>query len=364
MEKWLESFRDSDKAGRIVEGLRNIDLPRPVRFMEVCGTHTVSICRHGIRDLMPPEIVLTSGPGCPVCVTSTAEIDVFIRAAMLPDVIITSYGDMLRVPGSRSSLQDARAAGADIRTVYSSMDGLAIARENPGRQVVFLGIGFETTTPTVAAAILQADEEKIDNFSVVSTHKLMPPALDALLADESIAIDGLICPGHVSIMIGARAYRPYVEQYGIPCVIAGFEPVDMLEAIVMLARQVSGDRAEVEISYRRAVKEQGNEQAMRIMDKVFEPVDAYWRGLGVISDSGLRIRPSYESFDACRRFGLNIDSGKEPAGCACGDVLKSIIMPPQCKLFGRVCTPEHPVGPCMVSMEGSCGAFYRYGKRE
>jgi hydrogenase expression/formation protein HypD len=362
VEKWLESFRDSGLAGRIVEGLQGISLPRPVRFMEVCGTHTVSICRHGIGDLLPPEIVLTAGPGCPVCVTSTAEIDVFIKAAMLPDVIITSYGDMLRVPGSRGSLQDARAEGADIRTVYSSMDALAIAGKNPDRQVIFLGIGFETTTPTVAAAVLQAAEQGIGNFSVISTHKVMPPALDALLSDPAIAIDGLICPGHVSIMIGARAYRPYVETYSIPCVISGFEPVDILEAIVMLSRQVSRGVADVEISYKRAVQEQGNVQAMRIMDMVFEPADSYWRGLGMIPASGLMLRPQYESFDAYKRFSLAIEEAREPAGCACGDVLKSIIMPTECKLFGKVCTPEHPVGPCMVSMEGSCGAFYRYRK--
>lgn len=357
--KWLESYRDREVFDRLLTGLKKL-APPPLRLMEVCGTHTVSICRHGIRELMPDAITLTSGPGCPVCVTSTAEIDTFIKAAGVHNAIITSYGDMLRVPGSSSSLQDARAEGADIRTVYSSLDGLAIARDNPERQVIFLGIGFETTTPTVAAAVLSAEQQGITNFSVVSAHKLMPPALDGLLSDPEIRIDGLICPGHVSIMLGARAYLPFVERYRVPCVIAGFEPVDILEAVVRLAKQAMEQKPLVEVAYRRAVSQDGNTKAMGIMHQIFETVDGEWRGLGVIPGSGLAIRGRYEAFDAVKRFDLYVSKARDPAGCACGDVLKSIASPPECKLFGKICRPEHPVGPCMVSMEGACGAYYKY----
>ncbi len=361
--EWLKTYRDGEVAGKLVKLLnKQADLP-PVRFMEVCGTHTVSICRHGIRELLPPAITLTSGPGCPVCVTATADIDSFIKAAELEGSIVTTFGDLLRVPGSRSSLQEARAEGADIRTVYSSLDALQIARQNPGRQVIFLGVGFETTTPTVAAAILTADQEGLQNFSVISAHKVMPPALDALLVDPEIQIDGLICPGHVSIMIGANAYEPFVERYNIPCVIAGFEPVDILKAVLMLAAQVKTGAPKVEIAYDRAVSNGGNRQAMTVMYRIFEPADALWRGLTIIPGSGLAIRPEFDFYNARKRFDLEVVAAKDPAGCACGDVLKSIKTPADCKLFGTACLPEHPIGPCMVSGEGSCGAYYRYQKK-
>ncbi len=296
--EWLNTYRDGKVAGKLAELLKNQEGLRPVRFMEVCGTHTVSVCRHGIRELMPPEITLTSGPGCPVCVTATADIDTFIKAAELDGSIITTFGDLLRVPGSRSTLQDARAEGADIRTVYSSLDALQIARQNPDRQIIFLGVGFETTTPTVAGAIITAEQEGLQNFSVISSNKVMPPALEALLADPDIQIDGLICPGHVSIMIGADAYEPFVKKYSIPCVIAGFEPVDILKAVVMLAEQVKTGNPKVEIAYDRAVTKEGNRQAMAVMYKVFEPADALWRGLTVIPGSGLEIRQEYNSYNA------------------------------------------------------------------
>jgi len=358
--EWLNTYRDGEIAGKLVELLKKQEGLRPVRFMEVCGTHTVSICRHGIRELLPPAITLTSGPGCPVCVTATADIDSFIKAAELDGAIITTFGDLLRVPGSRSSLQDARAEGADIRTVYSSLDALQIARQNPERQVIFLGVGFETTTPTVAAAIITAAQEGLRNFSVISSHKVMPPALDALLSDPEIQIDGLLCPGHVSIMIGADAYEPFVARYRIPSVIAGFEPVDILKAVVMLAAQIRDEKPRVEIAYDRAVTREGNQQAMAVMYKVFEPADALWRGLTTIPGSGLEIRPEYDDFNARKRFDIEVIEAKDPAGCACGDVLKSIKTPADCKLFGTACVPEHPIGPCMVSGEGACGAYYRY----
>jgi len=358
--EWLNTYRDGKVAGRLTEILKKYESLPNVRFMEVCGTHTVSICRHGIRDLLPSAITLTSGPGCPVCVTATADIDTFIKAAELENSIITTFGDLLRVPGSKSSLQDARAEGADIRTVYSSLDALEIARQNPERQVIFLGVGFETTTPTVAAAIITAEQEGLRNFSVISSNKIMPPALDALLADPEIQIDGLICPGHVSIMIGADAYEPFVKRYKIPCVIAGFEPVDILKAVILLAEQVKTGDPKVEIAYGRAVTRAGNRQAMNIMYQVFEPVDALWRGLTTIPGSGLEIRFEYDYFNARKRFDLSIKEAKDPAGCACGDVLKSIKTPADCKLFGKACVPEHPIGPCMVSGEGACGAYYKY----
>lgn len=358
--EWLNTYRNGEIAGKLAGLIKRQEGLRAVRFMEVCGTHTVSICRHGIRELLPPEITLTSGPGCPVCVTATADIDTFIKAAELEGSIITTFGDLLRVPGSRSSLQDARAEGADIRTVYSSLDALQIARQNPERQVIFLGVGFETTTPTVAAAILTAAQEELQNFSVISSHKVMPPALEALLSDPEIQIDGLICPGHVSIMIGADAYQPFVTRYKIPCVIAGFEPVDILKAVLMLAEQVKTGKPQVEIAYDRAVTKEGNRQAMGIMYTIFEPADALWRGLTIIPGSGLEIRSDFDYFNARKRFDLSIEEAKDPAGCACGDVLKSIKTPADCKLFGKVCMPEHPIGPCMVSGEGACGAYYKY----
>ncbi len=360
--EWLNRYRDSGLAAKLTELLKRQEDLGPVRFMEVCGTHTVSICRHGIRQLLPPAITLTSGPGCPVCVTATADIDAFILAAKLDGTIITTFGDLLRVPGSKSTLQEARAEGADIRTVYSTLDALQIARENPDRQVVFPGVGFETTTPTVAAAILTAAAEGLPNFSVISSHKVMPPALHALLADPAIRIDGLICPGHVSIMIGADAYEPFVAQYNTPCVIAGFEPIDILTGVVMLAEQARQKTARVEIAYDRAVERKGNRQAIAVMERVFEPIDAPWRGLAVIPGSGLEIRPQFDRFNARKRFAITVDDAKDPAGCACGDVLKSIKNPADCRLFGTACVPEHPVGPCMVSGEGACGAYYRYQK--
>ncbi|MCF6289627.1 MAG: hydrogenase formation protein HypD [Desulfobacterales bacterium] len=361
--KWLDSYRDPELAGRMVASLKKLS-PMPIKLMEVCGTHTVSICRHGIRDLLPDTITLSSGPGCPVCVTATAEIDSFIKASAIPGVIITTFGDLLRVPGSRSSLQEARANGSDIRTVYSTLDALEIARSNPDREVIFLGVGFETTTPTIAAAILTAAAEKLKNFSVISAHKLIPPALEALASDPEIKIDGLICPGHVSIMIGANAYRPLVDKYKIPCVIAGFEPVDILEAVARLARQILAGKARVEVAYQRAVSNEGNRRAMAVMDKVFAPIDGEWRGLAVIPGTGLAIRPEFAAHDACQRFDLTITDAKDPAGCACGDVLKSITQPDACRLFGTACTPEHPIGPCMVSGEGACGAYFKYQRSE
>jgi len=352
--------RDRDLFAGLADHLHRLDLP-PVRFMEVCGSHTMAIAQHGIRDLMPASITLTSGPGCPVCVTATADIDVFIAASRLPDTIITTFGDLIRVPGSRSSLGAEMGQGADVRVVYSPLDALGLARRHPDREVVFLGVGFETTTPTVAGAILTAAQEGIGNFSILSSHKVMPPALEALLADADLRIDGLICPGHVSVVIGAAAYRPLVAQYRVPCVVAGFEPLDIMEAVVLLARQIADQTPRVEVAYQRAVTEQGNGRARAVMEQVFETAPATWRGLGEIPASGLAVKAAYRHFDARERFNIATVAAKEPPGCRCGEVLKGIIAPPACKLFGAGCHPGRPVGPCMVSSEGACAAAYRYG---
>lgn len=339
--------------------LRELDLP-PLRLMEVCGTHTMAIARFALRKLMPEGLTLTSGPGCPVCVTATADLDLFIAASRLPETIITTFGDLIRVPGSSSSLQEEMGRGRDVRVVYSPLDALEIARRHPRRQVIFLGVGFETTAPTVAAALLMAAGEGIGNFSVISAHKVMPPALAALAAAPDVRLDGLICPGHVSVIIGADAYRPLAEQDHLPCVVAGFEPADILGAILLLVRQAREGAARVEIAYGRAVGREGNPRALAIMNQVFAPADAEWRGLGPIPGSGLIIREEFARFDAARRFGLVREPAAGPRGCRCGEVLKGIIAPPACKLFGTACHPGRPVGPCMVSSEGACAAFYKF----
>ncbi|OQX13468.1 MAG: hydrogenase formation protein HypD [Desulfobulbaceae bacterium A2] len=362
MNDWLDDLRGPEAAQQLSEMIHTLcaRLDRPVRLMEVCGTHTVAICRHGIRDLLPSSLTLSSGPGCPVCVTSTGELDTCIETARLPGVTVATFGDLIRVPGSRTTLQQEQGRGAEVRIVYSPLDALDLARRESQRQVVFLGVGFETTAPTVAATILSAAAEKIDNFSVICAHKLVPPVLHALLADPEVKLDGLILPGHVSVMLGAGAYRVFSQRYHVPCVIAGFEPADILEAVARLTMQLVEGRAEVEVGYRRAVDEEGNPKAMALMQQVFEPVDATWRGLGVIAGSGLAIREEFAHYDARRRFNLVTREAPDPPGCACGRVLKSLIPPSGCPLFGRACTPQHPVGPCMVSGEGACGAHYRF----
>lgn len=356
---WIQTFRSSKTARELAAILQSLK-PRPMRLMEVCGTHTMAIAHNGIRELMPPGVTLTSGPGCPVCVTASREIDTFVAASRLDKVIIATFGDLIKVPGTVSSLAKEMEQGADVRLVYSALDALTLARQHPDQEVIFLGIGFETTTPTIAAAVLQAEMEKLRNFSILSAHKLMPPALTALIADPEVRIDGLLCPGHVSIMIGAEAYQPIVEQYKIPCVIAGFEAADILHGIVLLVQQLMNNEAKVDISYQRAVYEKGNHKAMAIMNEVFEPCDAEWRGIGVIGQSGLRVKNSYRSFDASKRFRLEIPPGGTATGCQCGEVLKGLIMPEACRLFAKACRPDHPVGPCMVSSEGACAAYHRY----
>ncbi len=331
-----------------------------VRFMEVCGTHTMAIRRSGIPAMLPENVELLSGPGCPVCVTPNATVDRAIALAGFDELIVATFGDMMRVPGSRTSLAAERARGADVRVVYSPLDALKLARTEAKRQVVFLGVGFETTTPTVAAVIRMAKEEGLENFSVLTSHKVVPPALDALLSMPDFSVSGFLMPGHVSAIIGADAYRPVAEQHGIPCVVAGFEPVDVLLSILMLLKQIRAGQAKVEIEYLTVVRPAGNREAQALVEQVLEPCDSDWRGVGIIPGSGLSLRDAYAGLDAEKRFDLQVPPPKEHPGCRCGEVLIGAIRPPDCALFGKACTPSDPVGPCMVSSEGTCAAYYKY----
>ncbi|MEI6084278.1 MAG: hydrogenase formation protein HypD [Verrucomicrobiota bacterium] len=336
---------------------------RPMQFMEVCGTHTMAAYRSGLHQLLPANVRLISGPGCPVCVTDQSYIDAAIDLAGHPDVIVATFGDLVRVPGSDSSLEQERAAGAQVRIVYSPSDALVLARECPSKKVVFLGIGFETTAPTVAWAIRQAAEENLKNFFVLCAHKTMPQAMDALLRGHEVKIDGFLCPGHVSVITGAQLYRFICEQYKIPCVVTGFEPWDILSGIKMLLQQHVDGRAEVENEYSRSVSEAGNLAAQELLARVFEPCDVSWRGLGTIAGSGLRIRQEFARFDATVALDVVFPRTRVHPGCLCGAVLRGVATPLDCRLFGRKCSPLHPVGPCMVSSEGACAASYKYEKR-
>lgn len=357
--KHIDEYRDAEISQNLIQKIKSIS-QKEVRLMEVCGTHTVSIFRSGIRSVLPPTISLLSGPGCPVCVTDQAEIDAFIELARIDDVIVTTFGDLMRVPGTRSSLQKESAAGRDIRVVYSTFDALEIAKKNPAKKVVFLGVGFETTAPTIAAAILSAAQAGVENFSVISAHKLVPPALEALMAAADVNIDGFILPGHVSVIIGLDAYRPFFDRYQIPCVVAGFEPTDILQAISVLVEMLESKRPALDNAYPRAVSAEGNTKAQQILTEIFEPVDACWRGIGMIPLSGLKIRQKYADHDAQQLFDVQVPDAKTLHGCACGEILIGTKIPPECALYKKACTPMDPVGPCMVSTEGTCAAYYKY----
>ena len=326
-------------------------------FMEVCGTHTMAIARHGLRDLLPPDVRLVSGPGCPVCVTAMRDLDTVIALCGLPEVTVATFGDLIRVPASRTSLAAARAAGADVRVVYSSRDAVDLAAAQPRREVVFVGIGFETTAPTTAASVLEASRRGVRNFSVLALHKTMPPALRALLDLGETPIAGFLLPGHVSVITGSSCFDFLATDYGVAGVVAGFEPGDILEALLMLARQTT---PAVENQYTRAVQPQGNTVAQELMRRVFEPRDADWRGLGVIPGSGLGLSAEFADHDAALRFPVDAGEPLEPVGCRCGEVLRGVTDPADCNLFRRRCTPQEPVGACMVSSEGACAARYRF----
>ncbi len=359
--KHVDEYRDAELAKPLVEELkRSVD--KPLRIMEVCGSHTMSIFRNGIRSILPEGLELLSGPGCPVCVTSAPHMDAFIAMADRPGVRVAIFGDLFRVPGTQGSLSDASARGATVDVVYSPMDALEIAKQNPNEQIVFLGVGFETTTPTIAATIMAAKLQNIKNFMVFSTQKTMPAPLKTLLEDPELKIDGLLCPGHVSAIIGEEPYKPLAENYGLACAVAGFETADLLSGLIALARQIARNDIKVENCYSRVVSPEGNPRAQAIVEQIFEPCDMAWRGLGVIPASGLKIREEYAEFDAEVRLDIDLPEVEEAKGCICGKILKGQSIPTECPLFDKRCTPMNPVGPCMVSSEGTCAAYHKYGR--
>ena len=360
--KYIDEFRDPRLAEGVVAKIRATWEGRPpMRMMEVCGTHTVAIARAGIRTLLEGVVTLISGPGCPVCVTPGEYIDAAIGLGKRPDTILATFGDMLRVPGKRSSLEKERAQGIDARVLYSPLDAVELAAKTPGREVVFLGVGFETTAPSIAGAILAAAERGIANFSVLSSVRTIPRAMEVLASDPEVGIEGFLCPAHVSAIIGSDAYRPVAERFRVPCVVAGFEPLDILCGIYLLLLQKKRGAATVENEYTRVATPGGNAKALDVIGKVFRPCDTAWRGIGLLPGTGLRIADEYATFDAERKFGVELSLEAEKTACRCGDVLKGKITPPQCPLFGEACTPEEPYGPCMVSSEGSCAAYFKYG---
>ncbi|MCD4679637.1 MAG: hydrogenase formation protein HypD [Bacteroidales bacterium] len=358
--KYIDEYRNKDLAKRILKEIKAISV-KNISLMEVCGGHTTAIHKFGIPSLLPDTIKLLSGPGCPVCVSSKRFIDQSIAYSRLKDVIITTYGDLIRVPGSTSSLRQEIGTGADIRIVFSILDALTIAKDNPDKKVVFIGIGFETTAPSSAAGIINAAKEKIENFYLYSSHKIMPPPMKALI-DEGVKINGYIAPGHVSTITGSGIYSDISEKYGLSCVISGFEPLDLLQSIYMLVKQIEDGTPKVEIQYSRAVKPQGNRKALAMMDEVFDLRDDWWRGLGILKDSGLTLKDKYSSFDAEKMIQVDVEETADDKGCICGEILKGLKSPKDCKLFDTVCTPTNPVGACMVSHEGACHAHYRYSR--
>ncbi|MEW5733993.1 MAG: hydrogenase formation protein HypD [Thermodesulfobacteriota bacterium] len=355
-------YGDPDVVERLARGIRD-SLLRPVRLMEVCGTHTVSVFRHGIRSLLPPEITLVSGPGCPVCVTTQADLGAFMGLSAIPGAIAATFGDLLRVPGTQGSLMDARASGLDVRIVYSPSDAVTLARNNPDRPVVFFAVGFETTAPAVAAALKSARQSRIANFFIYPAMKLVPPALSALLG-QNPSVDGLILPGHVCVILGTGPFHPLAQEFRLPMTVTGFEAADILLGIRDLVAMISHQRFSVTNSYLRAVSDNGNPVARALMNEVFTPAPARWRGLGEIPGSGLALHPEYSAFDAASAFHLRPGPEPDPGPCRCADILTARATPPDCPLFATACTPAHPHGPCMVSSEGTCAAFFRYQQRK
>lgn len=365
--KYVSEFRDPALAQSLATAIaREADPARSYAFMEFCGGHTHAIFRYGVQDLVPSNVRFVHGPGCPVCVLPMRRLDDALELAERHGVILATYGDMMRVPGSgRRSMLTARGAGADIRMVYSPLDALALARDNPDRQVVFMGIGFETTTPATGMAILTARAQGLANFSVFCNHVLTPPAMAHVLAAPGVALDGFLGPSHVSTVIGAGAYRPLVAQYGRPMVIAGFEPLDVLQSVLMLVRQVNEGRQEVENQYSRVVTDAGNTRAQDVIEEVFALRETFeWRGLGSVQRSARAIRPELADFDAEARFAISEKQSREVKSCECPAILRGVKQPKDCKLFGKACTPETPMGACMVSSEGSCAAYYTYRRAE
>ncbi|MDP3790985.1 MAG: hydrogenase formation protein HypD [Candidatus Omnitrophota bacterium] len=358
--KYIDEFRDRKLIDKVAGQIRRVADPgRAYNIMEVCGTHTMSIFRFGLRDILPYNIRLISGPGCPVCVTPNEFIDKAIAIANMKDVIVATFGDMLKVPGSRSSLEKEKARGPDIRIVYSSLDALEMARKNPRKEVVFLGIGFETTAPTVAQSLIIAKKWKLKNYSVLCGHKTMPEVMEALVRDKLTKVGAFLLPGHVSAITGISPYQFLSKKYNKNCVVSGFEPLDILQSILMVIKQAV---PKVQIQYNRIIETNGNPLARKAINKVFEKCPSVWRGIGRVKDSGLKIKRSYKKFDAESKFRPKIEAPKDSIRCFCGYILKGLKTPYDCPSFARTCTPENPVGACMVSSEGTCAAYYKYGK--
>jgi len=359
---YLDQFRDKEVVKGLARRIAALAKGRkqPLTFMEVCGTHTMAIYQYGLRSLLPPEVRLISGPGCPVCVTPNGYLDRAIALCRLPDLVIATFGDMLRVPGSSSSLMVERAKGADVRVVYSPLDAVQIAAQNPWKRVVFLGVGFETTAPTIAGSILTAKAQGLKNYFVLASHKTMPQPMAIISADPELSVDGYLCPAHVSAIIGADAYRFLCQEYRVPCVVTGFEPTDVMQGVELLVSQALAGESKVEIQYSRVVRWEGNAKAQAILKEVFTPFDADWRGIGRLPGSGLRIAERYAEFDAELALPVSVEELREHQGCLCGEILKGKVSPSDCPLFGKHCTPESPVGACMVSSEGTCAAAYKY----
>lgn len=367
--KYVSEYRDPQKVQGLLQEIRQLaekltaGKDRPIKLMEVCGGHTHAIFKYGLEDLLPSTIEMIHGPGCPVCIMPKGRLDDAIAIAENPEVIFTTFGDAMRVPGSKHSLLQAKAKGADIRMVYSPLDALQIAKANPDRQVVFFAIGFETTAPSTALTVLQAETEAVQNFSLFCNHVLVVPALEALLSNPDLQLDGFIGPGHVSMVIGTEPYQVIAQQYHKPLVVSGFEPLDLLQSIWMVLQQLVEGRCEVENQYTRFVQSQGNAVGLDAMERVFQVRDQFeWRGLGDIPQSGLKMRPEYAQFDAETKFTLPHRQVADHKACACGEILKGLKKPWECKVFGTGCTPEHPIGACMVSSEGACAAYYKYGR--
>jgi hydrogenase expression/formation protein HypD len=368
MEVDLRRFRDFAPAQALSREIRRtaaeLSGRPPVQLMEVCGGHTIAIFKYGLKDLLPPEsqLRMISGPGCPVCVTHNEYLDRAIALAKRPEVILTTFGDLMRVPGSHSSLLKEKAEGADIRVCYSPTDALEIARQNPAKNVVFLGIGFETTAPTIAAVAKKARLTGVSNFLVLAALKTMPNAMRALVSSGELRLDGFICPGHVTTITGEGIYSFLAREFRTPCVISGFEPLDLLQSILFLLRQLKDGRAEVENQYKRSAAPEGNPIAKALLEEVFEPSDVPWRGLGVIPGSGLSFRPEYREQDARARLPVEIEPPREHQACLCGEIMRGVKRPPECPLFAQSCTPEDPKGSCMVSEEGSCATYFKYAR--
>lgn len=369
--KYVDEFRDPEKAKVLLREIEQLvpeitnRLNRPISIMEVCGGHTHSIFRYGIETMLPGEIELIHGPGCPVCVLPMGRVDDCVALAEMPGAIFTTFGDAMRVPGSKKSLMQAKADGADVRMVYSPLDALQIARDNPLNEVVFFGLGFETTMPSTAMTILQAEAEGITNFSLFCNHITIIPTVKAILDSPDLQLDGFLGPGHVSMVIGISPYDFIAERYKRPVVVAGFEPLDILQSIWMVIKQVGEGRAEIENQYNRIVPDDGNDEALDAVSRVFELREFFeWRGLGSIDHSGVRVRDSYARYDAERKFKIPDIKIADPKSCQCGEVLKGAIKPWDCKVFGKSCTPETPLGALMVSSEGACAAYYQFGRLE